>query len=253
MTKLSKYSNIPLLGFTLSAQSSRLTQLNQLKKLSYEDNLNLTQLPVDQIIEKCYRQVFFHPLTLDRDKYLESQLRSRSISVRDFMRSLLLSNRFYNGYLQCNSNYRIVDQVIGKLLGRLPYNDDERIAWSIVIANNGLESFVDEILNSEEYMVNFGYDMPPCQRNRVLPGSPVGDVPIYQLLPRYSEYWRDKLISRGMLSPGKNKLTLEAIIYEKPSGRILLACIIISSVLVTTSATIVALVIIGVFEPDLNL
>ncbi|GCE65873.1 phycobilisome linker polypeptide [cyanobiont of Ornithocercus magnificus] len=252
MARLGKYSNIPLLKFALSTQNSRLTQLNQPKKLSCDDNSNLTQSPVDQIIERCYQQIFFHPLASDRDKYLESQLRSGSINTRDFMRGLLLSDRFYRGYLQCNSNYRIVDQVIGKLLGRLAYGDGERIAWSIVIATNGLASFIDEILNSEEYMVNFGYDVPPYQRSRVLPGSPTENIPIYQLLPRYSDYWRDKLISEGMFYL-KEKLTLEAIIYKKPSGRILLAWIAVLLIFAITLATIIALVIIALLKPELAL
>ena len=76
-----------------------------------------------EIIERCYRQIYFHAMRCDRDRFLESQLRSGSITVRDFIRGLLLSDRFYRGYIECNGNDRVVEQVIGRVLGR-PVSDE---------------------------------------------------------------------------------------------------------------------------------
>ena len=90
-------------------------------------------MPSD-IIEKCYRQIYFYAMSCDRDRFLESQFRSGSISVRDFIRGLLLSDRFYRGYVECNGNDRVVEQVIGRVLGRPIYGPDEVNSWSIVIA-----------------------------------------------------------------------------------------------------------------------
>ena len=78
-----------------------------------------------EIIERCYRQIYFHAMSCDRDRFLESQLRSGSITVRDFIRGLLLSDRFYRGYVECNGNDRLVEQVIGRVLGRPVYGQDE--------------------------------------------------------------------------------------------------------------------------------
>ena len=111
-----------------------------------------------EIIERCYRQIYFHAMRCDRDRFLESQLRSGSITVRDFIRGLLLSDRFYRGYVECNGNDRVVEQVIGRVLGRPVYGLYEIKSWSIVIAEQGFAAFVDDILESPEYFERFGID-----------------------------------------------------------------------------------------------
>ena len=72
----------------------------------------------------------------------------------------------------------MVDQVVGRVLGRPTYGDAERLTWSIVIGEKGFTAFVDEVLDSPEYMESFGYDLVPQQRSRVLPGRSVGETPI---------------------------------------------------------------------------
>ncbi len=69
---------------------------------------------VDGVIQQAYRQIFFHAMRSDRDVNLESQLRNGNITVRDFIRGLLLSKRFRDDYYQCSTNYRMVDQVVGR-------------------------------------------------------------------------------------------------------------------------------------------
>ena len=92
---------------------------------------------MDGLIEQAYRQVFFHAMRSDREPFLDSQLRSGNITVRDFIRGLLLSERFQQGYYQSNSNYRMVNQVVGRVLGRAVHSDAERRAWSSVIGERG--------------------------------------------------------------------------------------------------------------------
>ena len=195
---------IALRPYPLSTQNSRVTNL-----ASDEDT---TRAPLtgsvgsgdadirsdlDQLIEQAYRQIFFHAMQSDRDPSLESQLRSGNITMRDFIRGLLLSERFQQGYFQCSTNYRMVDQVVGRVLGRPVYVEGERMAWSILIAEKGFTAFVDSLLDSEEYLQAFGYDLLPRQRNRVIPGQPIGEMPIYQRFPRYGSDWRDALAKRG--------------------------------------------------------
>ena len=117
--------------------------------------------------------------------------------MRDFIRGLLLSERFQQGYYQCSTNYRMVDQVVGRVLGRPVHGDAERRSWSIVIGEKGLTGFIDAILDSSEYMNCFGYDQVPEQRSRVLPGRSLGEIPVYQHFPRYGSDWRDSLQERA--------------------------------------------------------
>lgn len=157
---------------------------------------------LDEAIEQAYRQVFFHAFKADRDAVLESRLRNGSITVRDFVRGLVLSGKFRDDFYRCNSNYRMVDQIVGRLLGRQVHGDQERIALSIVIAEEGLTGLVDRLLDSEEYLAAFGTDQVPHQRARVLAGRPHGTLPFNQQAPRYGRYWREVSARRAPAGSG---------------------------------------------------
>jgi phycobilisome rod-core linker protein len=156
----------------------------------------------DALIEQAYRQIFFHAFKADRDAVLESQLRSGQISTREFIRQLLRSDKFRNDFYRCNSNYRVVEQVVGRVLGRPVHGEQERIAWSIVIAEQGLPAFIDALIDSPEYLETFGEDQVPYQRSRVLAGQAVGTMPFNQQAPRYSAYWRDTMARRAPAGSG---------------------------------------------------
>jgi phycobilisome rod-core linker protein len=103
------------------------------------------------------------------------------------MRGLVLSDSFRRLVYDCNNNYRFVQICIQRLLGREVYNDREKMAWSVVLATKGLENFINELLESEEYLSNFGINTVPYQRRRVLPQQVIGQVPFTQMA-RYDEY-----------------------------------------------------------------
>ncbi|GCE65621.1 phycobilisome rod-core linker protein CpcG [cyanobiont of Ornithocercus magnificus] len=145
------------------------------------------------VIESAYRQIFFSAFKSDRDTFLESQLRNGQITVRDFVRGLCLSDTFRRGFYRLNSNYKVVRHLVEKLLGRKTHGRSEEIAWSIVVATKGVEGMVDALLDSEEYLEAFGYDMVPFHRNRVLPGRELGETPFNITSPRYDEYYRSIL------------------------------------------------------------
>ena len=75
---------------------------------------------------------------------------------------------------------------IQRVLGREVYDQNEKFAWSVVIATKGLKSFVDSLLNSQEYLDNFGDNIVPYQRRRILLGHEVGDLP-FARMPRYGK------------------------------------------------------------------
>ena len=188
--------SIPLLGYKPSSQNARVDGYDiggddQPKTFSAENAFSLTEM--NELIDAAYRQIFFYAFRSDRERFLESQLRDRQITVRDFIRGLLLSETFYNSFYQKNSNYRFVEQCIQRVLGRDPYNEREKIAWSIKVATKGIEGFVDELLDSDEYMENFGYDVVPYQRRRVLAARQEGERPFNIKSPRYNEYYRSIL------------------------------------------------------------
>jgi phycobilisome rod-core linker protein len=228
--------SIPPKKFTTSTQNSRVEGVsNQDLEFSIENES-------EKLIRKCYRQVFFHPLEKDREVYLESQLRNHSITVRDFMRGLFLSERFRRGYIECNNNYRLAEQVIAKALGRKIFNGAEGLALSVIIAEKGFNYFIDYILDGEEYMQRFGYDIAPSEVSRILPGRQKGSVPLYQQYPRYGIEWQKNLISNKLLMSitdhylFSSKTLIEKLLYDKPTGRALKLWIL--ALLTSTGITI---------------
>ncbi len=144
---------------------------------------------MDDLIHSAYRQVYNEQqmLSSHRQTFLESQLRSGQITVQDFMRGLVLSDSFRRLVYDCNNNYRFVQICIQRILGREVYNDREKMAWSIVLATKGLNGFITALINSEEYLSNFGFSTVPYQRRRVLASQSIGQKPFTQMA-RYDEY-----------------------------------------------------------------
>ncbi|MEO0457023.1 MAG: phycobilisome rod-core linker polypeptide [Cyanobacteria bacterium P01_A01_bin.114] len=186
---------IPLLSYAPVTQNARVTGYevgsDEKPKVYSTQNL-LSPSDMGDLIEAAYRQMYFHAFKADREPFLESQLRSGQITVRDFVRGLVLSNTYRKSFYDMNSNYRFVEQTVQRVLGR-DTTKQEKIAWSIVIATKGIEGFIDELLDSDEYLDNFGYDTLPYQRRRVLPGRETGELPFNIQSPRYDEYYRSIL------------------------------------------------------------
>ncbi len=187
---------IPLLSYSLSTQNQRVTGFevpgDDQPKIFSTDNL-LSSSDFDTLVEAAYRQIFFHAFKADREPFLESQLRNGQITVRDFIRGLLLSNTFKQSFYNLNSNYRFVEQCVQRVLGRDVYSEAEKLAWSIVVATKGIEGFVDQLLDSDEYLDAFGFATVPFQRRRSLPGRSEGELPFNIKSPRYEAYTRSKL------------------------------------------------------------
>lgn len=187
---------IPLLSYPLSTQNSRISGYEvpgatQPKIYSTENVLSPGDM--DALIEAAYRQIFFHAFKSDREPFLESQLRFGQITVRDFIRGLLLSETYTRTFYGFNSNYRFVEQCVQRVLGRDIYDEREKLAWGVIVATKGIQGFVDQLLDSSEYLDNFGYDTVPYQRRRVLPGRDQGETPFNIKSPRYDAYYRSVL------------------------------------------------------------
>ncbi len=204
---------LPLLNYTPSSQNQRVKGYevpgDEQPRIFTTDNL-LSPSDMDVLIEAAYRQMFFHAFKWDREKFLESQLRNGQLTVRDFIRGLLLSKTYRNSFYEKNSNYRFVEQCVQRVLGRDVYNEREKIAWSIVIATKGYQGFVDALLDSEEYLTAFGYNIVPYQRRRVLPGRAQGEMPFNLKSPRYDEYHRRQLgFPQVIFAPKRRGLRIE--------------------------------------------
>jgi phycobilisome rod-core linker protein len=185
---------LPLLNYKPTTQNQRVrsfgaADLDEDTPYIYRIENVSSDPEASQLIWAAYWQVFSEHETLkfNRQVTLESQLKNRAITVRDFIRGLAKSERFYRTVVEVNDNYRLVDVCLRRFLGRAAYNQEEKIAWSIKIATLGFYGFVDALLDSEEYTLAFGDNTVPYQRKR-MEGRPFNLV-----TPRYGEDFRERV------------------------------------------------------------
>lgn len=182
---------LPLLAYKPSAPNHRvrsfgISDQNEDTPYIYRTENVSSSEEFRQLVWAAYRQVFNEQLILkfNRQVTLETRLANGSITVRDFIRELAKSERFYTLVVGVNDNYRLVEVCLKRLLGREPYNQEEKIAWSIKIGTLGFHGFVDALLDSEEYTQNFGDNTVPYQRKR-MQNRP------FTFLPRYGADYQE--------------------------------------------------------------
>lgn len=184
---------LPLLAYKPTTQNHRVSSFgiadqNEDTPYIYRVEDAASPFEMRELIYAAYRQVFSEHaiLKFNRQSALESQFKNRVITMRDFVRGLAKSERFYNLVVAVNDNYRLVDICLKRLLGRSSYNQDERIAWSIKIATLGFDGFVDALVDSDEYTQVFGDSTVPYQRKRM------EARPFNLVTPRYGEDFQEK-------------------------------------------------------------
>lgn len=192
---------LPLLDYAPSSQNQRVNGFevpgDEQPRFFSTDNLP-DSTEVEDLIEAAYRQIFNEQQLLKSNRlpWLESQLKSGQITVKDFIRSLLTAPSFRDRNYGTNNNYRFARMCVQRVLGREVYNEQEVLAWSIVLATKGLNGFVDALVNSDEYQTAFGDNTVPYQRRRILPQHGSGDV-TFAHTPRYGEDYLHQLQELG--------------------------------------------------------
>lgn len=236
---------IPLLNYPPSSQNQRVANYeipgDEQPRIYTTENL-LSSGEIENLIWATYRQIFNEQqlITSNREKALESQLRNGQITIRDFVRGLLLSETFRRRNYEPNNNYRFVQMCIQRVLGRNIYSDREKLAWSIVLATKGLEGFVDDLLNTEEYLNNFGDDTVPYQRRRILPQKDRGELP-FARMPRYGAEHRSKLEALGYFAHKPGDYGWSGQPYYPPQQ-----VLIVAKVLTIAGASILTLLVLAV-------
>jgi phycobilisome rod-core linker protein len=206
---------IPILEYVPKSQNQRVEGFevagDEQPRIYTTDNL-LSASDMDTLIRAAYRQILNEQqmTASSRQMALESQLRAGQITVRDFIRGLATSDVFRTRNYDTNNNYRLVQMCVQRILGREVYNDREKLAWSIVLAAKGLKAFIDALVDSGEYLNNFGDSVVPYQRRRILQQRATGELP-FARMARYDAYYRNQLpkpyvtgrfaIASGMSAP----------------------------------------------------
>jgi phycobilisome rod-core linker protein len=192
--------SIPLLEYTPISRNHRVAKFevpgDEAPRV-FNTEIASSNSEMEDLIQAAYRQVFNEQqmLASHRQRELESQLRSGQLSVQGFMRGLALSPSFRRLNYESNNNYRFAQMCVQRLLGRDVYSDREKISWSIVLATQGLNGFIDSLLTSTEYQEAFGENTVPYQRRRILPQRVKGEVS-FAHMPRYG---KDHLVTLEQL------------------------------------------------------
>ncbi|NEP59450.1 MAG: phycobilisome rod-core linker polypeptide CpcG [Symploca sp. SIO2G7] len=192
---------LPLLAYSPKSQNVRVAALEvgneESPRIYSSSNLPKAQ-EIDILIYAAYRQIFNEQQMIahHRQRFLESQLRSNQITVREFIRGLVTADSFRRYVYDCNNNYRFVQLCVQRILGRDIYDQSEARAWSIVLATKGLIGFIDALLDSDEYLDAFGDDTVPYQRRRILPQRKTGELP-FARMARYGPEHLEQLVELG--------------------------------------------------------
>jgi phycobilisome rod-core linker protein len=179
---------IPLLDTKYVTRPHRVATVPQMAGEDKPLSINRYDMKDEQefqnFIYAAYRQIFSEQQSIDSNRQtdLESQLRNGAISVQDFVRGLGKSEVFRRLVLEPNNNYRFVDVCLKRFLGREPYNKEETIKLSIIIAQKGYYAFIDALVDSEEYREAFGTNTLPYQLRQL-------NQPYNLVTPRFGADW----------------------------------------------------------------
>lgn len=181
---------------------------------------------VEVAIRAAYRHVLGneHLMACERLSSAESLLRGGEISVKDFVRSIALSELYRKKFLYPNPQNRFIELNYKHLLGRSPYDQSEIAYHTDLYRQQGYEAEINSYLDSPEYQENFGESIVPYYRGFSSQRSQktVGFSRLFQLYRGYatSDRARDKgtpakltrEVARNSASPVYIGSTAEALV-----------------------------------------
>lgn len=121
-----------------------------------------------QVMQAIYAQVMDvfgnHPAEEVRCPELEARLYSGEISVRECVKALATSEIYARRYHTPYPNAKVVELLFRHLLGRTPASQAEVYQYEQLLANGGLRTAVNALVDSAEYTRYFGEDVVPYKR-----------------------------------------------------------------------------------------
>ena len=117
-------------------------------------------------INSSYRQIFgnLYPMESQRPIEIERRLRNGDIHIKEFIRQLAKSPFYISNYFQIISQPRSIELTTKHILGRPPINQSEIIKSVELITQEGFHSYIDYLIDSDEYNSIFGEDTVPYMR-----------------------------------------------------------------------------------------
>ncbi|MEB3294842.1 MAG: phycobilisome linker polypeptide [Synechococcales bacterium] len=136
---------------------------------------NWTANDLQTVIIAAYRQVLGNEYLMQSERLVgsESLLMKGTITVREFVRAIALSELYRKKFLYPNFHVRFIELNYKHLLGRAPYDQAEISYHLDLFINQGYEAEINSYLSSEEYLNNFGDNVVPyhCDFQLTHPGQ----------------------------------------------------------------------------------
>ena len=125
-----------------------------------------TEEQLQRVITAAYQQVFGNAHLMEGEyvKKAESQLRQGEITVREFIRSLALSESYRERFFYSTSQVRFIELNYKHLLGRSPGDESEISNHVALFHEQGYEAEINSYIDSQEYQASFGEDTVPYYR-----------------------------------------------------------------------------------------
>ncbi|MEH2302908.1 MAG: phycobilisome rod-core linker polypeptide [Nostoc sp.] len=134
-------------------------------KVELRPNTSESELQI--LIQAVYKQVLgnAHLLESERLATIESQLRDRNISVREFVNSVAKSELYQSLFFNSSSQNRFIELNFKHLLGRAPADQAEISEHVRIYNEQGYDAEIESYIDSEEYQQNFGENIVPYPRS----------------------------------------------------------------------------------------
>nr|YP_009541753.1 phycobilisome core-membrane linker protein [Synarthrophyton chejuense]AYR05762.1 phycobilisome core-membrane linker protein [Synarthrophyton chejuense] len=146
---------------------------DQIKIFQYEKNVD--KLRLEQILRAAYRQVFERDISsfslTSEFISIDQAFLSEEITVKQLIEKLGSSNLYCKEFYQPYPNTKVIELGTKHFLGRAPNNQEEIRFYNQILASRGLLSFINLLLNSNEYESLFGSTIVPYRRFPTLPAA----------------------------------------------------------------------------------
>jgi phycocyanin-associated rod linker protein len=167
---------------------------------------NASSTDVAEVIRAVYRQVLGneHLMLSERLTSAESLFSQGNLSVRDFVRTVAMSELYRKKFFYDNYQVRFIELNFKHLLGRAPASQAEISEHVNRYVEHGYEAEIDSYLDSDEYLSNFGDMTVPYHKGF---GTPLGQRTVG--FNRLFQLYRGAASSDRAQGNGKGRLTAE--------------------------------------------
>lgn len=170
-----------------------------------ELRMNASEGDKQAIIVAAYRQVFGneHLMSSERLTSAESLLKQGNLSVREFIRSLAMSELYRSKFFYSTSQLRFIELNFKHFLGRAPQNQAEISEHVNRYIEQGYTAEIHSYLDSDEYQNNFGEMTVPYHRGfdtQLGQSTTLGFNRLFQLYRGYAASDRSQGGRKGSLT-----------------------------------------------------